>query len=379
MIQGEPASAGQSVTFLFLSDPQIEGNAAPRAGQVSTLNHVLSGISGQPWPKELGLNGQPIGPVSCLVIAGDLTQDGGGYNFLEQVMNLPQEYQGGPSLSGVHELFDKTAGAGDYTKTTYSPVYFGLGNHDLGDSAIVVPWVGGGKPGAGGTDYARDQMWNFICQMHTGVRWRNGKSAAAYPVTAVDSDGSGSNDWTARSFNYRVNLGPADLIQLHRYGGDSEYGRASGLGWLKDQLGALGTARPVIIVQHYQFQPPMIDVDWTDAQRDALLEVLAPYNVIALLTGHIHNPPDHFPYQAPIPGTSDYLNEFRPGCAFNDPAIPPSQGFIAVRVTPPGDTLAGPVPGSLTIARGSTASGAVAWTNSAAIEFSPWVDSVIPF
>lgn len=98
----------------------------------------------------------------------------------------------------------------------------------------------------------------------------------------------GTYDYETYSLNYFVNLGPVDVYQMHRYGGDDEYKRESGLSWLKRMLARKGYGRPVIIVQHYLFSPDTITPTWTDEQRDRMLEVLLPYNIVAFFVGHNH-------------------------------------------------------------------------------------------
>ncbi len=134
-----------------------------------------------------------------------------------------------------------------------------------------------------------------------------------------------------------VDLRPVDVYQLHRYGGNSEFGRESGLNWLKNKLALKGYRRPVIIVQHFEFSLNSFsipdsnskdtDTTWSVARRDILLEVLLPYNVIALLVGHLHNPAVAIPNdkiqlpnaQGTLPHSFNKapIREFRPGAALN--------------------------------------------------------------
>lgn len=82
----------------------------------------------------------------------------------------------------------------------------------------------------------------------------------------------------------------ADFVpQLHQFGGDSTFGRKSGLDWLKRKLAIGGYSRPVIIVQHISVAGSDSDYGFTPAVRDKLLAILRPYNVIAMLVGHSHS------------------------------------------------------------------------------------------
>jgi hypothetical protein len=98
-------------------------------------------------------------------------------------------------------------------------------------------------------------------------------------------------------------------------------------------------------VQHY----PFVDITkvspcWDVGQRDAFLEVLAPYNVIALLTGHVHYE-KAFNQAVAVPGTQKSFREFRPGSAGA------YSRFAVLRVTPT----------TFDIQFGDTSSGSVAW------------------
>lgn len=345
----------ESRTFIFLADPQpnrADGadDDNPRVKALSQLNRCLNGLDSMEWPAGFGLSceGQRIGPVSALVFGGDLCQAGGDYNFLDQISSIPPYYRGGWELEIVRHLFelpfkyDSSA-----TRTKYAPAYFGLGNHDVqSDYTPPVGWYKGNLQFSKPSDYWRYQMWNFICQMHGGVETGPYKVDPVYPVTRIDSNGGGSFEWPEHSFNYKVDMGPFDLYQVHVYGGDGDYGRASGIGWLADRLAEQGPGRPVVIVQHYSFADTGGTPNWTPEQRDAFLTVLRPYNVVALLTGHNHSQLRPVPYQVPVPGSTRTFDEFRPGSCSD------GQAFAVVRIS---DT-------SFDIMEGNTLSGGIGWT-----------------
>ncbi|KAI0056746.1 hypothetical protein BV25DRAFT_1547781 [Artomyces pyxidatus] len=179
-------------------------------------------------------------------------------------------------------------------------------------------------------------MWNFISQMHTGYDQLllSPTTEAVYPIAwqDIDSDnGKGTYFWEDYSLNYVVNLGPVDVFQLHRYGGDDDNGRQAGIQWLKDRLEERSQTRPIIIVQHYMFSDTIehgvITPSWHDSQRDALLDILSPYNIIGFFVGHNHGT-GPLPNLIPVPWNNPTRNvpEFRPGCAFD-------QNFALVRVS----------------------------------------------
>jgi hypothetical protein len=107
--------------------------------------------------------------------------------------------------------------------------------------------------------------------------------------------------------NYFVDLGPVDVYQLHRYGGDADWGRETGLDWLKRNLALRGYKRPVIIVQHFLFSD-WYEMDtedspsgvWTLAKLNHLYEILLPYNVLAVCVGHKHYPQGNLPNMVPV-------------------------------------------------------------------------------
>jgi hypothetical protein len=362
------------VNFLFLADPQPNRATGQRVQEnlrvkiLSNLNAELQKLPSMKWPNRLGnLSGQPIGEIVGLFFGGDLCQTGGDYSYTDQLGYLPGTYHGGWELEIVRLLFDpnyKAYGSGDdgkpiadYTvsRNVFSPIYFGLGNHDVQSEfvptniiphpAYFIPWNKGCSASSDpeSPDYFRWQMWNFITQMHTGNRGIAARGdfpskvtckpqpcSPRFPATLMHADGQ-SFDWTQYSFNYMVDLGPVDVYQLHRYGGDNDFGRESGWDWLQQTLKQRGTIRPVIIIQHYTFQFKDIPMPpkpfWNENQRDTLLKLLAPFNVVALLTGHIHELPRNWPYKA-----NDF-NEFRPGsCACEDATT--LGNFALVHVNP---------------------------------------------
>ncbi|KAI0055633.1 hypothetical protein BV25DRAFT_1738374, partial [Artomyces pyxidatus] len=129
-----------------------------------------------------------------------------------------------------------------------------------------------------------------------------------------------------------------------------------GIQWLKDKLEERGTTRPIIIVQHYLFSDTWehgsITPSWHDTQRDALLDILSPYNIIGFFVGHNHGV-GLLPNPIPVPTKNSTRNvpEFRPGCAFN-------QNFALVRVTP----------STMDVLYGTAANKKITWTNGASFK-----------
>lgn len=156
-------------------------------------------------------------------------------------------------------------------------------------------------------------------------------TAPRYPIGPenIDSDPKGSYFFQNYSLNYKVDLGPVDVYQLHLFGGNTNHTRKSGLNWLKRKLAAGGYTRPVIVVQHL----PVTDLGgqpdkdyWTVADRDALLSILRPYNVLAVAVGHLHSPANEAEVKltSPIDGVRNdhHMYEIRQGSASPDPGHP---------------------------------------------------------
>ncbi|KAF1993716.1 hypothetical protein P154DRAFT_527585 [Amniculicola lignicola CBS 123094] len=369
-------------TFILLADPQIgwEDDTKAQVQKLSKLNEALSFLSSQSYPAtnekgdqlDITCKGLPIGQPAGVFIAGDLTNYGGHYNFSEQsnlVKYHPHNYSGGDILQDIQALYDPWHPREDVTQPSgCGKIYFGLGNHDfVGGDGSTNQW-GDDNPGFGWRgfddkyskpgDFYRYQMWNFINQMHRGyhqkvnLRWYDRTPRFEIPADAIDCNPNGTFWWGDNSFNYVIDLGPVDVYQLHCYGGDNDHGRKSGLDWLKRKLAAKGYARPVVIVQHFSFftwvnkGSDRAKWDWCENQRDNFLEVLAPYNIIALCNGHIHDTEPKWPRAITVPnarGTFDIdpkkvLYEFRPGSAMH-------QKFALFRV----ETPKGGGPGSFNV------------------------------
>ncbi|KAF8849000.1 hypothetical protein BDZ45DRAFT_732564 [Acephala macrosclerotiorum] len=314
----------ENTTFVLLADPQL-GENGDCVKNLSALNRALnelgSGTNLTTWPqgKNLSCGGSPMAKPAATFFAGDMCQSGGGKDTDEQ-SNLtsrnPANYQGGGELRDVRVLYDSwhEDRKGVVGLNKCGNLYFGLGNHDFMDSGGGSGWRYFNNRFSGISDFYRYQMWDFIAQMHTGFSDHDRGPRYGIAPENIDSTKNGSYEWKSHSLNYVVDLGPVDIYQLHRYGGDSVHGRESGLDWLKHKLALKGYKRPVIIVQHFPFsdcyeKDPADSVSelWSVAQVKHLMEVLLPYNVLAVCVGHIHSPRGALPQW--IPAAWDYWDQ----------------------------------------------------------------------
>ncbi|MDQ6433506.1 metallophosphoesterase [Mesorhizobium sp. LHD-90] len=310
------AVAGETdVTFLFSNDIHAcrmgEGLSPNCAEEGKTdanlLKHItaLNGLEHRHWPETVngaasGLKsaGTRIGKPRGLVIGGDMTDDGGGQTA------LPHE---GPQLLQFGHRYHEGAGP----DRVHFPVYLGLGNHDLDQDGLPpdIHWY-------------RRELRDYVELNHRpGVFFKPPVPAGNYDV---------------HSDCYSWNWGRLHLVQAHRFAGDTNKGAVSALPWLKNDLAThAGDGRPVVIFQHYGWDPFSLerwDPDkttfddegsgaphwWSDADRRAMLGVLEGYNVAGIFHGHQH--------ETPMIYRRDGLDLFKPKAAYMG-------GFALVRVT----------------------------------------------
>lgn len=294
----------EAVTFLFISDVhacRMGAGLSPNCQQegktdANLLRHIraLNALPEKTWPDRIGgaptglpSAGRVIGAPRGVVVGGDMTDDGGG--------QTAERAEGSQILQFSHRY---RQGAGD--DTVHFPVYAGLGNHDLDQD---------GKPPD--IDWYRDELRDYVrFNYEPSVFFK-----PTVPVASFDED----------SESYSWDWGPLHLVQLHRFGGDTRKGAVSGLDWLKRDLSTLAPGRPVVLFQHYgwdpfsteRWDPAKVTFDdhgpgdahwWTDAERQALLEAISGSNVIGIFHGHQH--------ETPIIYKQGSIDLFKPKAAF---------------------------------------------------------------
>lgn len=331
MWTARPSFAGGrfDVTFVFTSDVHacrladgLNPHCVEQGKTPDALRHHVAGINrvhDHRWPDAIdgsptGLNGagQPIALPLGLVVGGDITDDAGGrVEHPGRALPQPGQPRVLPSdsrqLVQFHELYVHSA-SGDGMRF---PVYVGLGNHDLDRD---------GPPDA--FDWYRDSMRDYVKLIHM-------RGPDYHPPVPVAS-------YHAPTDCYSWDWGELHLVQTHRYPGDTTKGALDSLPWIaRDLASRAGDGRPVIIVQHYGWDPfsaerwdpeaRTFSVDgsgpprwWGESEWQAAHEVLQPYNVIAVLHGHEHGNTLHYRWQR--------LDVFKPRAGFLG-------GLVIVRVT----------------------------------------------
>jgi cytolysin (calcineurin-like family phosphatase) len=306
------ASSPNEYTFCFINDPQFrdggDGKLDVKSAEavVKAINNITSSV----WPEGVSCAGQAIADPIGVFVNGDLTKWGGGMQFFSM----------GEELDRFRKVFQK----GTAKEPLKYHTYFGLGNHDLSASPADTGGV------FTDNDAGRKQMWDFIRRCHVGYNTFAGSTTnffgpieRVYSVDASVEDGNEPPDYKKYSFNYSVDLPDLHLIQLHCYGGDSRWGRAGGLQWLKDDLRKVGTKKRVAVCQHFGFKGFSMGAEdathWTEIQKGLLLNILAPYNVIGIFHGHDHDPDKAYQLPGPITDISSVRSK---------EALPNVEGYL---------------------------------------------------
>ncbi len=287
-----PAPPSDGVyTFVFLNDPHLNNQISGRFEAISQLVAAINTISTVQWPTGTNCAGQPIGDPLFVLVNGDLTDKTGGLTFLNEA----------PQLRDFCQLFNR----GETTASIIYPTFIGLGNHDLDweDWWAYLDW-----------GYNRGRMWAHIAAYHSNVQGPF-PEGPFQTVTAIDAS------WTTHvippptysSFNYLIDF-PAtadskglSVLQLHRFAGDAQKNRASGVQWYQNQVqAALSQNKALVIAQHYGWDDYSVGNWWSDTERATTLAPLttngAAYkNIVGIFHGHNHTPQ----YNYPVPGTQN--------------------------------------------------------------------------
>ena len=142
-------------------------------------------------------------------------------------------------------------------------------------------------------------------------------------ITARSMDGDPHYSWDWHDVHFvQLNLMPADERAPSTADLNNQHNDPMGaLSFLSVDLALRvgNSGRPVILIHHYGFESFSVDGQWwTAAQRLAYWNAIAPYNVTAIFTGHLH----------PGPNITDSLERFiswnRPSGATGGPTSIPT-------------------------------------------------------
>lgn len=231
------------ITFLVAADLHYGGTMNSRKINREMVM-AMNSVAGQNLPQEFGLKGK-INTPRGVVVLGDIVDDGDS----PEVQKFWQEYVEDFGLKGDQLLA--------------FPVYEGFGEHDGSSSGLV----------------------------RTNLRSRNRLRPGLKGISADSQHYSW--DWGKVHFVH-LNLYPGSVgeeylnVWRRRVSGDARYPKHS-LEFLAEDLrrNVGNSGRPVVIFQHYGFDS-WSEAWWTKKERDAFLQAIQPYNVIAIFWGHSH-------------------------------------------------------------------------------------------
>jgi len=292
-------------TFYVISDTHLTGDESAGGGlsnnnyarHVRILNDLPN--SGLYWPSAPGFDHIKVGRPVAVLTTGDDTdvgreQDLGAYRILYEPGRLQQ--------------------------SLVYPLLPGLGNHDVTGTADT-------KDCDDLYNNCSRRMFDYAAGMVSCV-----------PGVSIDND----------SHNYSWDWGPIHFIQLHTWGGETKFAATthpSGLPWLiQDLQNRVGSSnRPVVILQHYGFDN--YSVGWWGSNGTQylhiaeFLNIIRPYNVVAMFTGHVHKTQMVSQAMKDDSGRNWFLDDFVGGTGGFDPCVGGGQicggrgTILAVRVT----------------------------------------------
>jgi len=231
------------LTFFIASDLHYGGTVNSRKIN-KMMVRAMNALPGQPFPQEFGVKGRVHTPRG-VVILGDIVDDGAA----SDVVKTWQEYAEDYGLRG--------------DKLLAFPVYEGFGEHDGPSTGLV----------------------------RTNLKNRNRLRSGLRSISADALHYSW--DWGKVHF-VQLNIYPGTLgeeylnIWRRRFAGDARYPKHSLEFLVEDLRRNVGSSsRPVVIFQHYGFDS-WGETWWTQKERNAFLQAIEPYNVVAVFWGHSH-------------------------------------------------------------------------------------------
>jgi hypothetical protein len=260
--------ADRNVRFVVTADPQYDNANPKRNASADTAFQTIRGLLGE------------SDDIRGVLVAGDLTQN-------SEPSPEYSSYQ--HAISGLARYF-----------------FEGEGNHDLEHP----PW---------------ECIFSNSCSRKIIADIHDRKHATAL----TNRDGSQAH--------YSWDWHDVHFVQLGLYPGngtvDQQYDRkdpGNSLDFLRHDLATYvgNSGRPVVLVHHYGFDGFSTGDSaehqrwWTDEQRAAYWDVIAPYNVVAIFVGHVHLEPGddfQFPFRRPAGRTvgPPSIPSFVAGATFN--------------------------------------------------------------
>jgi hypothetical protein len=233
----------EDLTFFIASDLHYGGTVNARKINKMMVK-AMNSLPGQPFPQEFGVKGRVHTPRG-VVILGDIVDDGAA----SDVVKIWQEYAEDYGLRG--------------DKLLAFPVFEGFGENDGPSTGLV----------------------------RTNLKNRNRLRSG---LKSISADGLHySWDWGKVHF-VQLNIYPGTLgeeylnIWRRRFAGDARYPKHSLEFLVEDLRRNVGSSsRPVVIFQHYGFDS-WGETWWTQKERNAFLQAIEPYNVVAIFWGHSH-------------------------------------------------------------------------------------------
>lgn len=260
------AEIGGDIKFLATADPQYENNPAETIQRFTKryyTDQTMAAINNKLATKN----------YMGVVVAGDLTQNA-----------WDSEFESYLEAVGSHEMF----------------YYHGLGNHDyFSGFCIVTPFSSCGN-----------NIKNHIRARPVKFSYQELGDGVAIPISVAlnMSDYHYSWDWNGVHF-IQLNLLPG----ISTHGGSNELTPdLSQLFLINDLYTKVGnTGKPVVLIHHYCLNPNLMVNStpicewWPEGEKEAYWNIIAPFNVVAIITGHVHNPSGYkWIYEWPRPAGS---------------------------------------------------------------------------
>ena len=272
------------------------------------------------------------------------------YNVSDQINHVAHinSYGATHSIAGVLIAGDMVTGKGDaklgafrlmWEKNTIPgsiryAVYPGMGNHDASAK---------GNFGMDNDTGAALKMWSYIYSRTKFLHADRNASGCLVGIDPLCLDQA----ILGGSLNYSWDWHGIHFVQLHTWAGDTDRQYSpllgfNGLEWLRRDLQHYvgDSGRPVVFVQHYSLHDAAQSDGWTSANKGAFKSIIAPYNVVAMFSGHSHAL-EYYSEANSVKGGTAPLENFVDGSGGDcsnygdggDPCRDATANFLGVRIT----------------------------------------------